>query len=227
MIINFLIIIQENYEDYIVNLENVLGIRSARKNKRIIISGAFPDGDEIYKASLMEAVVVYAREIIKNGYTLVFGAHPTFQNLIFDIGKLYASDMKYSIEMHMDRHYIELYDREELEEKCSLVLSDSLQEMREKMVCGSESEMIICLGGRIKPNKSEQGVDIEIELAKKAGIPVAVVGSVGGRSGEYAFERIGMQDWSDLNPWGNKLNEDLFYNVNHRLMIRRLLDKIE
>lgn len=220
-------ILEENYEDYIVNLENVLGIRSARKNKRIIISGAFPDGDEIYKASLMEAVVVYAREIIKNGYTLVFGAHPTFQNLIFDIGKLYASDMKYSIEMHMDRHYIELYDREELEEKCSLVLSDSLQEMREKMVCGSESEMIICLGGRIKPNKSEQGVDIEIELAKKAGIPVAVVGSVGGRSGEYAFERIGMQDWSDLNPWGNKLNEDLFYNVNHRLMIRRLLDKIE
>ena len=69
--------------------------------------------------------------------------------------------------------------------------------------------------------------DNTVELAKKAGIPVAVVGSVGGRSGEYAFERIGMQDWSDLNPWGNKLNEDLFYNVNHRLMIRRLLDKIE
>jgi len=220
-------VLEENYDDYIMNLENVSGMKIIPKNKRIIISGAFPDYDEIYKASLIEAVLVYSREIIKNGYTLVFGAHPTFQNLIFEIGRLYASNINYSIEMHMDKHYLDAYDLSELHEQCTLILSDSLEEMREKMICGLKSEMFICLGGKIKPDKSQQGVDIEVELAKKAGCPVALVGSVGGRSGEYAFERIEKQDWSDLNPWNVTMNENLFYNVNHRLMIKRLLDTIQ
>lgn len=108
-------IIEDNYDDYIMNLENISGIKREKRNKRIILSGAFPDCDEIYKNSLLEAVVVYAREIIKNGYTLVFGAHPTFQKLIFDIGDLYTEDVKYSIEMHMDRTYIHEYDQKEIE----------------------------------------------------------------------------------------------------------------
>lgn len=220
-------VLEENYDDYIMNLENVSGMKIIPKNKRIIISGAFPDYDEIYKASLIEAVLVYSREIIKNGYTLVFGAHPTFQNLIFEIGRLYASNINYSIEMHMDKHYLDAYELSELHEQCTLILSDSLEEMREKMICELKSEMFICLGGKIKPDKSQQGVDIEVELAKKAGCPVALVGSVGGRSGEYAFERIKKQDWSDLNPWNVTMNENLFYNVNHRLMIKRLLDTIQ
>lgn len=219
-------ILAENYDDYIMNLENVLGFQMEKKNKRIIISGAFPECDEIYKVSLMEAVIVYAREIIKNGYTLVFGAHPTFQNPIFDIGQLYAPDVKYSIEMHMSRYWERDYDIDKLQEQCTLVLADNLEEMRKNMICGQKAEMLICLGGKIKPDKSEQGVDIEVELAKKAGIPVALVGSVGGRSSEYAFEKIKDHNWGDLNPWDNELNESLFYSVNHRLMIKKLLETL-
>ena len=66
-----------------------------------------------------------------------------------------------------------------------------------------------------------------MELAKKTNVPVALVGTVGGRSSEYAFERIEKNDWLDLNPWEQELNESLFYNVNHRLMIKRLLELIE
>lgn len=220
-------VIEENFDDYLMNLENVSGAKREQRNKRIILSGAFPDGDEIYEASLLEALVVYSREIIKNGYTLVFGAHPTFQKLIFDIGSLYASDVKYSIEMHMDKAYIAQYDIEELQEKCTLILADSLQEMRENMICKDKGEMLICLGGKIKPDKSQQGVDIEVDLAKKVNIPVALVGTVGGRSSEYAFEKLSEGDWSDLNPWEEALNEALFYNMNHRLMIKRLLNIIE
>lgn len=218
---------EENFDDYIMNLENVSGVKRQKRNKRIILSGAFPDCDEIYKNSLLEAVSVYSREIIKNGYTLVFGAHPTFQKLIFDIGELYAQDVKYSIEMHMDKAYLDEYDLEKLEEKCTLVLSDGLHEMRESMICKEKSELLICLGGKIKEDKSQQGVDIEVELAKYVNIPVALVGTVGGRSSEYAYEKIKTGDWSDLNHWDNGLNESLFYNVNHRLMIRRLLNAIE
>lgn len=218
---------EENFDDYIMNLENVSGVKRKKRNKRIILSGAFPDCDEIYKNSLLEAVLVYSREIIKNGYTLVFGAHPTFQKLIFDIGKLYASDLRYSIEMHMDKTYLPGYNLKELEEKCTLVLSDGLQEMRENMICSQKSELLICLGGKIKEDKSKQGVDREVKLARSVNLPVALVGTVGGRSSEYAYEMIQKDAWSELNPWDKDLNESLFYNVNHRLMIRRLLNAID
>lgn len=220
-------IIEENYDDYIINLENMSGRKSLIKDKRIIISGAFPDCDEIYKNSLLEALLVYSKEIIKNGYKLVFGAHPTFQKLIFDIGKLYSTDVQYSIEMHMSREYISQYNEEELRENCTLILSDGIDEMRHNMICREKSEMLICLGGKIKDDKKLQGVDEEINLANKSHIPVALVGTVGGRSSELAYEMIQKDNWSMLNSWDKALNEGLFYNVNHRLMIRRLLNEIE
>lgn len=219
-------ILEENYDDYIINLENVSGSQRVKQDKRIVLSGAFPDSDEIYKNSLLEALVVYSKEIIKNGYTLVFGAHPTFQQLIFDIGELYATDIKYSIEMHMSEEYASLYDINELQKNCTLVLSRNLQEMREKMICAKKNEMLICLGGKIKEDKSQQGVDIEVALAKTAGVPVALVGTVGGRSSELAGEFFKQNSWNKLNSWDRALNEALFYNVNHRLMIRKLLEMV-
>lgn len=172
-----------------MDIENVSGGKRNKLNKRIILSGEFPNYDEIYKNSLLEAVVVYSREIIKRGYTLVFGAHPIFQKLIFYIGKVYASDSKYSIEMHMDKAYLEAYDFEELEEKCTLILSNGLQEMRESMICKEKAELRISLGGKIKEEKTQQGVDIEVELAESVGMPIDLIGTVGGRSSEYAFEK--------------------------------------
>lgn len=219
-------VIEENYDDYFMNLENVFGGKRIYQNKRIVLSGAFPDCDEIYKASLLEALVVYSREIIKSGYTLVFGAHPTFQNLIFEIGSIYSPDVKKSIIMHMSKQYINQYNVEDLEGKCTLVVDDTLDEMRNNMICNEHNEMLICLGGKIKEDKSQQGVDIEIGLAQKVKTPVALVGTVGGRSSEYAYDKVRKGNWSDLNPWGKDLNEELFYNMNHRLMAQRLLRKI-
>lgn len=216
-------LMRENYDNYIVNLENVSGVPRNWHGRRIILSGAFPDCDEIYKNSLLEALSVYAKQIIRNGYTLVFGAHPTFQKIIFDVGRLYGFGMRNSIEIHMDRAYASQYDLNELGKKCTLVLADGLQEMRENMICKKKAEALICLGGKIKTNKAEQGVDIEVGLARRTGIPVALVGTVGGRSGEYALEMAKNGTWSYLNPWSNELNEKFLYSLNHRLMIRKLL----
>ena len=218
---------EDNYDDYIANMQNVSGKGNIRKNKKIILSGAFPEDDEIYKLSLYEAVVTYAKEIIKSGYTLVFGAHPTFQNIIFEIGKLYSRDPKSAIEMHMDKAYENPYDTADLRKNCTLILSDGLQKMRETMICGENIEAMVCLGGKIKNDKSKQGVDIEVGLAKQFNIPVALVGTVGGRSSEYAFEIVKNGNWNDINPWGKEFNERLFYNVNHRLMSSQLLRKID
>lgn len=218
---------EENYDDYFINIENVVENARPKLNKRIIISGAFPDDDPIYYNSLIEAVLVYCREIIKQGYTLVFGSHPTFQKLILDTGKLYASDCKYSIEMHMDKAYINEYDRSELEKQCTLIVSDDLQKMRENMICKDKTELLICLGGKIKDDKSQQGVDVEVGLAKSARVPVALVGTVGGRSSEYANEMLVQKRWSEINSFDKEFNESLFYNVNHRLMAKKLLSKLQ
>lgn len=219
-------ICQGNYDDYIVNIQNMSGIKREKLNKRIIISGAFPESDEIYKNSLLEAVLIYSREIIRSGYTLVFGAHPSFQKPIFDMAALYSSDIKYSVEMHMEKRYAGEYNLDELQENCTLILSDGLQEMRKAMICKKSAEMLICLGGKIKSDKSQQGVDIEIELAKKMNIPVALVGTVGGRSSEYAYEILNQNRWLEINKWGTEINEKLYYSVNHRLMIRNLLSAV-
>lgn len=220
-------LLEENYDDYIVNIQNIAGEGLEKRNKRIIISGAFPDCDEIYKNSLMEAVLIYSKQIIRKGYTLVFGAHPSFQEIIFHIGKLYSSDVRYSIEMHMDSSFAYQYQLEDLNKKCTLILSEGLHKMREAMICKEKAEMMICLGGKIKEDKSQQGVDIEIALAKEKGIPVALIGTVGGRSGDYAFELLKADSWGTINPWSKELNESLFYNINHRLMAERLLKEID
>ena len=61
-----------------------------------------------------------------------------------NFAKKWGNSKQYSIEMHMDKAYIDQYDLEELEEKCTLVLSDGLQEMRENMICKEKSELLIC-----------------------------------------------------------------------------------
>ena len=55
---------EENFDDYIMNLENVSGVKRKKRNKRIILSGAFPDCDEIYKNSLLEAVLVDRKSVV-------------------------------------------------------------------------------------------------------------------------------------------------------------------
>lgn len=43
-------------------------------------------------------------------------------------------------------------------------------------------------------------------MARERGILVALVGTVGGRSSEYALEMIKESSWESLNLWGVELN---------------------
>ena len=95
------------------------------------------------------------------------------------------------------------------------------------MICEKKAEILICLGGKVKKNRAEQGVDTEIRLAKQSEIPVALIGSTGGRTGEYALNRMKEQNWRDLNTWDPNINEELFYNVNHKLMAKKLLQMLK
>lgn len=218
-----------SYDDYFYNFERKRMNSAISKGKRIILSGAFPDGDKIYQNSLMEALLVYSCEIIKNGYTLVFGAHPTFQELIFDIGRRYSFDIKSSIEMHMSKEYLKYYTEDSInyiKHNCTLYLSNTVDEMRKKMLSSKDVVAMICIGGKIKEDKSLQGVDVEVNIAREKKIPVILIGTVGGRSSEMAYENMSRSTWSELNDFDDDFNKQFFFNVNHKMMIKKLLRKL-
>jgi len=228
------ILFEDNYEDYLLNLEEKLGEAKKENNRKIIISGAFPDCDEIYKFSLSEALILYAKEIIRKGYILVFGAHPTFQEIIFKIGEIYSVDSRQYIHMYISEAFLPHYDITELNKKAKIIvtkrgdnISESLTTLRKEMILESNSEAMICMGGKIKMIKSEQGVDEEVEIAITCNMPVFLVGSVGGRSSQYANELMVSDNWSYINDAESCLNEALIYDINHRKMIRRVLSYLE
>lgn len=172
--------------------------REEEKSMEIIISGAFPDCDEIYKQSLIDALVLFAKVIIRGGYQLTFGAHPTFQELFFDVAKeIEPKKYKNMLNMYISKWFLEDSDerRKEFNDKCKVFVTDkkedrlsSLSEMRKVMIQRDEVKAVICLGGKIKKNREEEGIREEIALAREKGIPVFVVGSVGGCSAVVAKE---------------------------------------
>lgn len=155
---------EREYEDYLISLETELRGKVQKHSKSIIISGAFPDYDEIYQASLSEALIAYAKEIIQQGYTLIFGSHPTFQGILLEIGKNYAFDSRDSVQMYMAEDFADNYDMEALRKDATVFVSEkgrdlqeSLAVMRRQMIQESNAGAMICLGGRIKTNKNLQG----------------------------------------------------------------------
>lgn len=225
---------EDNYEDYLFDLERKLSGKIRKRNRSIIISGAFPDCDEIYQSSLSEALISYAKEIIQQGYTLIFGAHPTFQRILFEIGQKYSVYPADAVHMYMPEDFANGYERKELEEMATIYISpkganldESLTVMRRQMIQESHAEALICLGGRIKQDKSQQGVDEEIRLAREIGMPVFLSGSVGGRSSELAAELWRRQGWQEINDAGAELNENILYSMNHRKMAHKILEYVE
>ena len=221
----------DNYADYMDNIkENIRRTHEDRtRGEIIVISGAFPDCDEIYKPSLTQAIMVYAKEILRNGYILSFGAHPTFQRALFVIGEKYGFGNEKCIHMHMAKQYLKTYSEEDMafiHNHCELKTSNNLQEMREAMIGEKCVVAMICLGGKIKADKREQGVDIEVELARQYGVPVFLIGTVGGRSDQMGSEYEKTGNWSALNTLGKEFNEDLIHKINHQEMAQRLIRKI-
>ncbi|MEO2705537.1 hypothetical protein ABHA60_18635, partial [Blautia wexlerae] len=83
-------IIMDSIEDFYYYWNEYIerkGEKTKLNKGEIVISGAFPDCDEIYKQCLTDALVVFSKAIIREGYILTFGAHPTFQELFFETAR--------------------------------------------------------------------------------------------------------------------------------------------
>lgn len=207
--------------------------RKGSEKMEIVISGAFPDADEIFKQSLTDALILFAKAIIRNGYELTFGAHPTFQELFYEIAKeIEPSDYKSILNMYISEWFLASNLEKEYRAKYNLFISEkkddlplSLSEMRKNMIQRKNVKALVCLGGKIKENPKEEGIREEIELAKAMNIPVFVVGSVGGCSSKVALEYKDI-GWNKLNNASDALNQDFLEGIDYFEMAQEMIRHI-
>lgn len=231
-------IIEENCEDFYYRWREYMNKVKVKYDEEIVISGAFSECEEIYKQSLTDAVNLFSKEILKSGLTLVFGSHPTFQNIIFEIGqKVRPEDYKKAIKMYISKFFKERYNLFEIMRNATVYETEkvgtgnskedreeSLALMRNKMINRENVKALICMGGKIKKDANLQGIDSEIKIARASDIPVFLVGSVGGRSSQLATEYKKCGKWNELNGAPNELNEQLLYGFDYRKLANEVIN---
>lgn len=216
-------LVRDSYEDFYFQWNTYLNKGKIHQGKEIIISGAFPDADEIYKQNLTDGLIVFAKVILKSGYKLTFGSHPTFQETFFEIARdIIGKDSNKFINMFISKWFEDKYfDQKEYfkanaelhESSKKNSLNESLTQMRVEMIKRNNVAALVCLGGKIKDNKNEEGVREEIKIAREFGIPVFVVGSVGGCSSKVASEY--KLKWHELNAASVELNKKFMYDPDY------------
>ncbi|MBZ5528857.1 MAG: TIR domain-containing protein [Acidobacteriia bacterium] len=211
----------ESSDDYVKFIEGYLVPKKRSPGKKgLIISGAFPDCEPDCQQNLTDSVHAFTRGCLDRQGIVIFGAHPTFQHLIFDMARRRrADDYKTALHMYVSRFFATNEAIDEYAKYASIFPTDSvpggrddsLTAMRRAMINDAQAAGIVVIGGKTAAGGHTPGVDEEIALAREADIPVFVVGSVGGRSGQLASE------WKSGNAKGNALNS-LTAEQNNQLL---------
>lgn len=223
----------DSFENFYDHWYSYLNGKEGTCEKEIIISGAFPNSDEIHKQCLTDALIIFAKNIIKNGYKLTFGSHPSFQELFFEIAKEVVGEKEADkvINMFISKWFENKYNVNKeyfktratlYESQCLDSISTSLTQMRKDMIQRKNVAALVCLGGMLKDNKKEEGVREEVQIAREAGVPVFVVGSVGGCSSVIASEYL--NKWNELNNAPEKINLDFMYSLDYFYVASEMLD---
>lgn len=228
-------ILSDDFDDFYYTYFKYLKGNSADLPYDIVISGAFPDGDEIFKQNLTYSLICFVKEILKEGFNLCFGAHPTFQELIFDTAKNVTKNHIDKVKMYVSNYFVPHDNVLEFKNRCSPVEIDkvennrilSLTELRKKLIYRDSVKALICLGGKIKENKSEEGIREEIDIAKSKGIPVFLIGSVGGCSSIIAEDYAKNDNWNELNDASKELNTSLMQGIDYKKSARLVIDYIK
>lgn len=227
-------VVFDNIQDFCYHWNRyITETQKGSNGMEIIVSGAFPDSDEIFKQSLTDALILFAKTIIRNGYEVTFGAHPTFQELFYEVAKeTEPQNYKKKVNMYISEYFLVSGSEQEAEyrEKFNLFISEkredlgqSLREMRKQMIQRKKVKALVCLGGKIKENKKDEGIREEIELAQEMNIPVFVVGSVGGCSSKVALE-YKSQEWSGLNNAPMELNQEFLEGIDYFSMAQEMIN---
>lgn len=225
---------EDSIDEYITGLQKYLFTNQTKtKGKGVIISGAFPDFEPELQQNLINAVFAFTKAILDKGGVVIFGSHPTFQHLMLDLAKRQRpTDYVDALHMYISKYFVTQATINEFATQATVYAIDdinhdraqSLTAMRKSMIEDAEAAGIILLGGKqhthIKP-----GIDEEFELAQQRGLPIFVVGSVGGRSSEIAQNMI-KTGTKPINSLSEDQNYKLFTSLDYRTMADEVMESL-
>lgn len=227
----------DSCDEYVNSLELYLrgNQRIKQKKKGVIISGAFPDCQPEYQQNLWNALHAFVQAVLVRDGTVIFGAHPTFQQLIFDIAKLKrTNDYIQAIHMYISKYFATQAVIDEYKNHATVTATDayddnrskSLTTMRKAMIQNDEASCMVVIGGKTARPDITPGVEEEIELAKAHNLPVFLIGSVGGRTAEITSELYSNR-WKDKpNHMSVDFNQELMVSLDYSMLANKLLDNL-
>lgn len=227
----------DSCDEYVNSLE--LHFRSNQPNvpqkKGVIISGAFPDCEPDHQQSLWNALYAFVQAILNRDGTVIFGSHPTFQQVIFDVAKIRRpNDYSQAVHMYVSKYFVTQATIDENMNYASIMATNevdsdrakSLTAMRKAMIQDEDATCMIVIGGKTKRPHISPGVDEEIELARSRNLPVFLIGSVGGRTAEIATE-LHSDGWRNKpNQMSEEFNEELMVSVDYGNLANKLFNKL-
>lgn len=100
----------DSCDEYINSLENYLSMTQRLKidtKRGVIISGAFPDCEPEHQQHITDAVRAFTQAVFNRKGQVIFGAHPTFQHLIFEKAKAKRpDDFRSAVHMYVSKHFV-------------------------------------------------------------------------------------------------------------------------
>lgn len=180
--------------DYVTEIQRATMPRK-HSQKRLVISGAFADCEPEFQQNMTNAVHAVTEASLRAGLGISFGAHPTFQFMIFDLARrLRPNDHLSAIRMYVSRFFVTESAIEELRKSADVIPVDAVQagrvasltQMRQAMLSDTEAGALVVIGGKTARGGHLPGIDEEIQLAREAALPVYIFGSVGGRSSQLS-----------------------------------------
>jgi hypothetical protein len=217
--------------DYVTEIQRTTTPRKGPK-KRVVISGAFADCEPEFQQNMTNAVHAVTEASLRAGMGVSFGAHPTFQFMIFDLARrLRPIDYLSAVRMYISRFFVTEAAVEEFRKSADVIPVDavagdrakSLTKMRQAMLNDTEAGALVVIGGKTSRGGHSPGVDEEIQIARAAGLPVYIFGSVGGRSSELSAamtpaERVAFSGLSE------SASEELATSLDYSRVAKMILD---
>jgi SLOG cluster3 family/TIR domain len=223
----------DSISDYVAEITRVTTPPKSG-SKRIVISGAFADCEPEFQQNMTNAVHAIVETSLRAGRNVSFGAHPTFQFMIFDLAKrLRPGDFQKAVRMYVSRHFVTEATISEFRDSAQVIPTDdvngdrvtSLTLMRRAMLQDPDAGALVVIGGKTSRGGHVPGVDEEIQLALQAKLPVFVFGSVGGRSSELSAAATAAKR-AELSRLPDKLNEELASSFDYSRLSQMIMEAL-
>jgi SLOG cluster3 family/TIR domain len=204
--------VAEHPERFLGSLQTAPGIDD--RSPRLLLLGAFPNGD-LARDQVAPAVHATASTWLRLGGTIVCGGHPTFTPLLVEAARnVLGDDARDRLVIYQSAWYVAPAAASELNRVATVRLIDgadtreaSLTTMRDQMVTTGQADAVLAIGGRTEEGGAHvPGIDEEIGIARRHGLPVYLLGAPGGQAARLASAfAADPQPWSRL---GNALAPD-------------------